>query len=99
MSRQEHLRLLGELNQLRQILDRIPVANVIDRTSLAARMREVEAALNDSGIILSNDAPSKSENLQLWADEAERRLADLHAGKASEYPAGEVFQSIRAALA
>ncbi|MFZ3209213.1 MAG: addiction module protein [Geobacteraceae bacterium] len=99
MNRQEHLRLLGELNQLRKMLDRVPVADVIDRMSLAAHMQEVEAALNDSGIILINDAPSKSENLQLWADEAERRLADLHAGKAREYPASEVFQSIRAALA
>lgn len=45
------------------------------------------------------NAPSEAENFQLWTDEAERRLADLHAGKASEYPADEVFQSIRAALA
>ena len=49
-------------------------------------------------LILSIDAPTESENLQLWVDEAERRLADLRAGKAREYPAEEVFQSVRAAL-
>lgn len=49
-------------------------------------------------LILSIDAPTESENLQLWVDEAERRLADLRAGKAREYPAEEVFKSIRAAL-
>lgn len=50
-------------------------------------------------LILSIDAPSEAENLKLWVDEAERRLADLRAGKAREYPASEVFQSMRAALA
>lgn len=49
-------------------------------------------------LILSIDAPSEAENLKLWVDEAERRLADLRAGNAREYPAKEVFQSIRAAL-
>jgi len=48
-------------------------------------------------LILSIDAPTESENLQLWVDEAERRLADLRVGKAREYPAEEVFKSIRAA--
>ncbi len=49
-------------------------------------------------LIISIDAPSEAENLKLWVDEAERRLADLRAGKAREYPASEVFQSLRAAL-
>lgn len=49
-------------------------------------------------LILSIDAPSETENLQLWGDEAERRLADLRAGKAREYPASEVFQNLRDAL-
>ena len=49
-------------------------------------------------LILSIDAPSKEENLKLWVEEAERRLADLRTGKAREYPAEEVFQSVRAAL-
>lgn len=49
-------------------------------------------------LILSIDAPSETENLKLWVDEAERRLTDLRAGKAREYPASEVFQSLRAAL-
>lgn len=50
-------------------------------------------------LILSIDAPSDAENLQLWVAEAERRLADLRAGKSREYPADEVFRSLRAALA
>ena len=33
-----------------------------------------------------------------WVDEAERRLADLRAGKAREYPASEVFQRLGAAI-
>ena len=49
-------------------------------------------------LILSIDAPSEAENLKLWVDEAERRLADLRAEKAREFPASEVFQSLRAAL-
>jgi hypothetical protein len=49
-------------------------------------------------LILSIDAPSEAENLKLWVDEAERRLSDLRAGKAREYPADEVLQSVRAAL-
>lgn len=49
-------------------------------------------------LILSIDAPSDAENLQLWVDEAERRFAELRAGKAREYPASEVFQSLRDAL-
>jgi len=49
-------------------------------------------------LILSIDAPSETENLKLWVDEAERRLADLRAGKAREYPADEVIQSVRTAL-
>lgn len=49
-------------------------------------------------LILSIDAPSKEENLKLWVEEAERRLTDLRTGKAREYPAEEVFQSVRAAL-
>lgn len=49
-------------------------------------------------LILSLDAPGETENLRLWVDEAERRLADLRAGKVREYPAGEVFKEIRDAL-
>lgn len=49
-------------------------------------------------LILSIDAPSEAENLKLWVEESERRLADLRFGKAREYPADEVLQSVRAAL-
>lgn len=49
-------------------------------------------------LILSIDAPSESENLKLWVEESERRLIDLRSGKAREYPADEVLQSVRASL-
>ena len=49
-------------------------------------------------LILSIDAPSETENLKLWVDEAERRLADLRAGTARELSAEEVFRDSRAAL-
>jgi hypothetical protein len=99
MSQQERLYLLGEMKQLRRMLDKIPIADVIDRMSLEARLQEVEAVLNGSDMILSNDAQSESENLQSYVDEAERRLADLRAGKAREYPASEVLKSIRDSIA
>ena len=49
-------------------------------------------------LILSIDAPGEAENLKLWVDEAEHRLSELRSGKAREYPADEVLQSVRAAL-
>ena len=49
-------------------------------------------------LLLSLDAPSEEENLQLWVLEAERRLKDLREGKAKEVPAEEVFRRARAAL-
>jgi hypothetical protein len=51
--------------------------------------------LKDSSVSLSIE----TKNTLLWVDEAERRLADLRAGKAREYPANEVFRSIRTTLA
>jgi hypothetical protein len=45
------------------------------------------------------DAQSETENLQLWIDLAERRLTELRAWNACEYPADEVLQDIRAVLA
>ena len=49
-------------------------------------------------ILLSLDAPSDEENLQLWVLEAQRRLKDLREGKAQEVPAEEVFRRARAAI-
>ncbi len=50
-------------------------------------------------LILSLDAPSDEENLQLWVAEAEQRLRELRAGKAEEIPADEVIKKARAAIA
>ncbi len=49
-------------------------------------------------LILSLDAPSEEENLQLWVAEAEHRLADLRSGKAREVAAEEVIKGIRSAV-
>lgn len=64
----------------------------IMKLSLDARAKLAER------IILSLDAPSDEENLQLWVQEAERRLKDLREGKAKEIPAEDVFQRARAAI-
>lgn len=41
---------------------------------------------------------SDEENRQLWAEEAERRDADLDADPASAHPASEVFRDARSGL-
>jgi hypothetical protein len=75
---------------------------------MAMTMRQLEAEIFGLDIrsrampaekpILSVDAPSEEENLQLRVAEAERRLADLRAGTTREIPAKEVFRSIRSAI-
>jgi putative addiction module component (TIGR02574 family) len=49
-------------------------------------------------LILSLDAPTEEENLNLWVAEAERRLKQLKEGKAKEIPAEEAFRRARAAI-
>ena len=49
-------------------------------------------------LILSLDAPTEEENLNLWVAEAERRLKKLKEGKAKEIPAEEAFRRARAAI-
>jgi putative addiction module component (TIGR02574 family) len=64
----------------------------IMKLSLDARAKLAER------IILSLDAPSDAENLELWIQEAERRLRDLREGKAKEVAAEDVFRRARAAI-
>ncbi len=64
----------------------------IMKLSLDARAKLAER------IILSLDAPSDEENLQMWVQEAERRLKDLREGKAKELAAADVFRRARAAI-
>jgi putative addiction module component (TIGR02574 family) len=68
------------------------IENEIMKLSLEARARLAER------ILLSLDAPSDAENLQLWVREAEQRLKDLREGTAKEIPADEVFRKARAAI-
>jgi putative addiction module component (TIGR02574 family) len=49
-------------------------------------------------LILSLDAPSEEENLHLWVDEAERRLRDLHEGKAKEVSAEDALRRARSVI-
>jgi putative addiction module component (TIGR02574 family) len=64
----------------------------IMKLSLDARAKLAEK------IILSLDAPSEEENLQLWVQEVERRLKDLREGKVKEVAAEDVFRRARAAI-
>jgi len=49
-------------------------------------------------LLLSLEAPSEEENLQLWVAEAERRLKELREGRAKEIPADEALRQARATL-
>jgi putative addiction module component (TIGR02574 family) len=62
------------------------------KLSIEARARLAEK------LILSLDAPSEEENLHLWVDEAERRLRDLHEGKAKEVSAEDALRRARAVI-
>lgn len=69
----------------------------------AMKLSLEERAALAKALILSLDAPadetsSDVENLQLWVEEGERRLAELRAGTAQEVPAEEVLRRARAAL-
>ncbi len=58
---------------------------------------EERAALAEK-LLLSVDAPSDAENLNLWITEAERRLKELREGTTEEVPFDEVFRRARAAI-
>jgi putative addiction module component (TIGR02574 family) len=49
-------------------------------------------------LMLSLDARSEAENLQLWVREAERRLKELREGTSKDVPAEEVFRRARDAI-
>jgi hypothetical protein len=49
-------------------------------------------------LILSLDAPSEKENLELWVAEAEKRLKRLRKNKAKEISAEEAFRRARNAV-
>src|SRR6266702_8707634 len=59
MSRQDYLHLRGEQEQLRRMLDKIPVENVIDRMSVEARLQDVEARLSAVRVDLIEPAHAK----------------------------------------
>jgi hypothetical protein len=49
-------------------------------------------------IIVSLDELSDEENERLWAEEADRRLKELRAGRAKELPGKQVLADARALL-
>lgn len=73
-------------------IDPIILETEVMKLSIAARARLAEK------LILSLDAPSEEENLHLWVDEAERRLRDLHEGKAKEVSAEDALRRARAVI-
>lgn len=60
--------------------------DIADRAQLAEKL------------LLSLDAPTDEENIELWVLEAERRLLALRALKAQTVPADQVLKSARAAI-
>jgi putative addiction module component (TIGR02574 family) len=68
----------------------------IENEAMKLSLQE-RAALAEK-LLLSLDAPSDAENLQLWVREAERRLKELREGTAKDVPAEEVFRRARAAI-
>jgi len=77
---------------LKMAIDPIILETEVMKLSIAARARLAEK------LILSLDAPSEEENLHLWVDEAERRLRDLHEGKAKEVSAEDALRRARAVI-
>lgn len=49
-------------------------------------------------LLLSLDAPTDEENIELWVLEAERRLKALRESKAQTIPADQALQSVRATI-
>ena len=77
-------------------------------TCMSRNLEELESEVLNLGLegraqlaeklILSLDAPTEEENLNLWVAEAERRLKELKEGKAKEIPAEEAFRRARTAI-
>ena len=72
--------------ELKELDDEVMKLSIEERAALAERL------------ILSVDAPSETENLRLWMEEAERRLKELREGAAKDVSAEEVFRRAKAAI-
>jgi putative addiction module component (TIGR02574 family) len=72
--------------------------DVKDIETEALKLDIVQRAALAEKLILSLDAPSEEENLQLWVQEAERRLKELQEGTSEDIPAEEVLRRARAVL-
>ena len=73
-------------------------ANSKEIENQAMQLKLEERAALARKLILSLDAPSEAENLQLWVDEAERRLKELREGSSQDLPLEEVLRRARAAI-
>jgi hypothetical protein len=73
-----------------------PQATALETEALKLDLAE-RARLAET-LLLSLDAPSEEENLQLWVHEAERRLGDLRSGRARERSVTAVFRRAMASL-
>lgn len=73
--------------------------NIEQLESETMRLKIEDRARLAEKLLLSLDAPSDEENLQLWVAEAERRVRGLREGKAKEISSAEVLSKARAAIA
>ena len=72
--------------ELKELENEVLNLSMEDRSALAEKL------------ILSVDAPSETENLQLWVAEAERRLKEMRGGIFEEIPVDKVFRRARTAI-
>jgi len=71
----------------------------INKIESEALNLDIQARAKLAGkLLMSLDEPSVSEVERLWLDEAEKRLAEYHAGTVQGVPANEVFQRAIAEL-
>ena len=75
------------------------MATANDRVTEEALSLPADARLNLVERLLSSlNLPADEEVERLWAEEAERRVSQIEAGKARLVPGEEVFAKIRAKL-
>jgi hypothetical protein len=72
--------------------------NLGELASEVMKLNPEERAALEEKLNLSLDAPSESENLQLWVTEARRRLLELRWKTATDVSAEEVFRRARASI-
>lgn len=69
----------------------------VEELEAAALLLDAKARARLAGRLLESlDELSPDENARIWAEEAQRRSAELDAGSLSARPAADVFRDARA---